>query len=202
MRVLSFRTPRSRRTQIIGAARSLFAARGFDGTSLSDLADAVGLKKPALFHHFLNKEEIYGAVVDQLLADVSEGLRVAFEKQGTFDERLIHFSDALVMTLYAHPDVRRLFGRALLECPPRGPDLRVRVAFEGLVAQFRELALCGVAEGRLSPETDPGQACLSALAIHFLDAVPGVRFATSRATAVREQTCLVLGITEAKGVEP
>lgn len=42
----------------------LFARHGFDHTSLKDLADAVGLSKAGLLHHFPTKEALYRAAVD------------------------------------------------------------------------------------------------------------------------------------------
>jgi len=40
------------RAATIAAATRLFAAQGFGGTALQDIADAVGVTKPAILHHF------------------------------------------------------------------------------------------------------------------------------------------------------
>lgn len=51
------------RSATIAAATRLFAAHGFDGTALQDIADAVGVTKPAILHHFPSKEHIRQAVL-------------------------------------------------------------------------------------------------------------------------------------------
>src|SRR3984893_4818926 len=56
------------RSATITAATRLFAAHGFDGTALQDIADAVGVTKPAILHHFPSKEHIRQAVLDGILA--------------------------------------------------------------------------------------------------------------------------------------
>jgi TetR/AcrR family transcriptional regulator len=56
------------RAATIAAATRLFAAHGFEGTALQDIADAVGVSKPAILHHFPSKEHIRQAVLDSMLA--------------------------------------------------------------------------------------------------------------------------------------
>ena len=53
--------------KILSVATQLFAQNGFNGTSLQAIADAVGLRKPSLLHHFPSKEAIREAVLDDLL---------------------------------------------------------------------------------------------------------------------------------------
>lgn len=55
------------RAGIVRAATRLFAAQGFDGTALQEIADAVGVTKPAVLHHFPSKEHIRQAVLDEIL---------------------------------------------------------------------------------------------------------------------------------------
>lgn len=51
------------RQRIIEAAAQLFARKGFYGTSIADLAQATGLTKGALYHHFKNKDALFFAVI-------------------------------------------------------------------------------------------------------------------------------------------
>ena len=48
---------------ILAAARRLFRQKGFAGTSTREIASAVGLRQPSLFHYFPNKEAIFRSVV-------------------------------------------------------------------------------------------------------------------------------------------
>ena len=52
----------SRLDQIVREAALLFREKGFSGTSMSDVARLVGVSKPALYHHFASKEELFVAV--------------------------------------------------------------------------------------------------------------------------------------------
>ena len=59
--------PEQTRKHTIEAASRLFTEKGFDGTSVQDIVDAVGMSKGAIFHHFNSKEEILYAVADREL---------------------------------------------------------------------------------------------------------------------------------------
>ncbi len=62
------------RQQIIEAATRLFAKKGFYGTSISDLTQAVGLTKGALYHHFQDKDAVFLAVVDSVRSTWDQSL--------------------------------------------------------------------------------------------------------------------------------
>jgi AcrR family transcriptional regulator len=51
--------------ELLRAARRLFAADGYQATSLDDVVDAVGLTKGAVYHHFSSKRELFAAVFEQ-----------------------------------------------------------------------------------------------------------------------------------------
>ncbi|GAA3540424.1 TetR/AcrR family transcriptional regulator [Nonomuraea rosea] len=61
----------NRRTEILAAAATLFAARGFHGVSIEDIGGAVGVSGPALYRHFSGKD----ALLAEMLLDISSRLR-------------------------------------------------------------------------------------------------------------------------------
>lgn len=63
---------RPTRERILTSAEKLFARRGFAGTSIRDITDAVGIKPPALYNHFPNKEDLYAEVLAASLRPLIE----------------------------------------------------------------------------------------------------------------------------------
>ena len=59
------------RQRILAVARSLFMTRGYRAVSTREIAEAVGVTQPALYHHFAGKEELYVAVLEEELAQQS-----------------------------------------------------------------------------------------------------------------------------------
>ena len=58
--------------KILDAALVSFAANGYKGTNLRDLAAGMGLSKSALYKHYASKEDIWNAVIDQMEVYYSE----------------------------------------------------------------------------------------------------------------------------------
>ncbi len=55
--------PGNTKERLIEAALELFAEKGYDGTSVDEIAQAVGIKGPSIYDHFKNKEAILQAIV-------------------------------------------------------------------------------------------------------------------------------------------
>ena len=58
-------TATERREQLIAISRALFAERGFDGTSIEEIAARAEVSKPVVYEHFGGKEGLYAVVVDR-----------------------------------------------------------------------------------------------------------------------------------------
>src|ERR1700722_191134 len=88
---------RSRREEILDEATQLFAERGYEGTSMADLAEKVGLRKASLFHHFASKEVLYAAVLARLVEHLGMPISKSVMLPGSFAERLDAMADAIVV---------------------------------------------------------------------------------------------------------
>jgi AcrR family transcriptional regulator len=74
----------NRRADIVRVAARLFREQGYDGTTVRDIAAAVGMRSGSPFYHFANKEEILYAVME-------EGLRQGLARS---EAALAHHADA------------------------------------------------------------------------------------------------------------
>ncbi len=63
-----------RREEILGVARALFMRRGYDGTSVRDVIDAIGISKGAFYHHFDSKADLLVALTEALADELTEQL--------------------------------------------------------------------------------------------------------------------------------
>ena len=72
-------TGKQRREQLIAIGRSLFAERGFEGTSVEEIAMRAGVSKPVVYEHFGGKEGLYAVVIDREMTrlehTITEALR-------------------------------------------------------------------------------------------------------------------------------
>jgi AcrR family transcriptional regulator len=58
-------TARQRREQLIVVAKALFAEKGFEGTSVEEIAARADVSKPVVYEHFGGKEGLYAVIVDR-----------------------------------------------------------------------------------------------------------------------------------------
>jgi AcrR family transcriptional regulator len=103
------------RDRILDAAEALFARRGFSGVGMREVAEAAGLGKSSLFHHFKTKVELYAAVVGRILDLIELRLMRTLAQGGPPLERFDRWLDTLIDTLAEHPAAPRLLLRSLFE---------------------------------------------------------------------------------------
>jgi AcrR family transcriptional regulator len=68
---------RERREQLLNVGRSLFAEKGFEATSIEEIASRAGVSKPVVYEHFGGKEGLYAVVVDREMSDLLDRLTAA-----------------------------------------------------------------------------------------------------------------------------
>lgn len=130
------------RERILDAAEELFAANGYDGTTLRDVASSVGIRNPSLYNHFQSKESLYEAVLERGLGPVLRMLREFVEQDrdaSAADEEIVSVVMAVLAERPALP--RLLHHEALAGGQRLTPALRAFIGpilFHGhLVAEPR-----------------------------------------------------------------
>lgn len=77
------------RAAIVAAAEQLFADKGYNATSVREVVEQAGCRKPALYYYFANKEDLYVRVL-QRACDALEGVLLdALSGPGSVRERLL-----------------------------------------------------------------------------------------------------------------
>lgn len=135
-------------------ATRLFAARGFFGASLRDIAKAVGIRKPSLLYHFPSKDELRQSVLEQMLARWNEAvpklLRAATSGQEQFDAIL----QETIKFFCADPDRARLLLRELLDRPAEMAPL-IEEHVEPWARIVSDYIRKGQDQGRVRKDVDP-----------------------------------------------
>jgi AcrR family transcriptional regulator len=67
-------TGKERREQLLDVGRKLFAEKGFEGTSVEEIASTAQVSKPVVYEHFGGKEGLYAVVVDREIRTLLDGI--------------------------------------------------------------------------------------------------------------------------------
>lgn len=137
----------STRAHILAEATHCFAETGYDGTSLNDIAAAVGIKRQSLLHHFPSKDLLYGEVFERLLSDWFERLADAIAASTTGLDKVEQVLKAGFDFFADNPDYVRLVRRGALDGGAHlGIDLAavLRPMWDRSVAYFQREMDAGV----------------------------------------------------------
>lgn len=105
------------RAQIRDAAIKLFAANGFRGTSIQEIAEAVGISKQLLLYHYASKEKLREAALSVLSESWNALLPLLLDAMTATPERLEVILDELSLVLEQKQDLARLVMMELITRP-------------------------------------------------------------------------------------
>ena len=123
------------RARLLDAAASVYAARGFAGATLDDVAEEAGLTKGAVYGHFGSKDNLLVALMEEYLAaEIAEQVAL-FDRHETTWKRPLAGSDRWMDELDQAPDAFRLLVEFWLAA---GRDERLRERFAAGLEALRE----------------------------------------------------------------
>jgi AcrR family transcriptional regulator len=125
------------RARLLEAAAHIYAARGFGGATLDDVAEEAGLTKGAVYDHFGSKDNLLVALIEEHLAAEIAAQVALFDRDETTWKRPFNGSDRWMAELDETPEAFRLLVEFWLAAS-RDERLRQRVAsgFEAVRQMF------------------------------------------------------------------
>jgi len=138
-----------RRRQVVDDAARVFAAHGFDQTSMQQLADELGVAAGGLYHYFGGKEALLIAICDELMDPLFDQARALLDEDRPAGEQLRALVRLWVAHVVAHRDHMLVFQqeRHVVEHGEQWRGVRdARKRFERLVD--------GVLDDALGPDVD------------------------------------------------
>ncbi len=120
---------------VLDAACLLFAERGYHGTSMRDIAEALGVRAPSLYNHVASKQDILFAIMDKAMDRAITALDEAVAGVDDVSEQLRRATESLVLDFLRFPaevtvcntEVRALDTRHRLEIVAKRDDYAARV---------------------------------------------------------------------------
>jgi AcrR family transcriptional regulator len=143
-------TPTDDKARILAAARAEFARRGYDATTIRDIATAAGIGTGTLYRKVESKEALLAQIVDTYAADFGTALQTVLAADGTEPQVLDGVARVFVHANRHFRDEARIviYGWSQREATS-SPLHEYYMATEQRLAQFQQLMRRGVEHGRL-----------------------------------------------------
>ena len=158
--------------EILKASLELFSVQGFEATSISQIADAVGIRKASLYSHFDSKQAILDAIVKEVLQQYGEHsifARANWEKDAdnlplTADEA-VRMIQGQIRYILHDPAISRARKMLVIEQfqNPELAKLQTKQNYSDVLGYFTGLIKCLIQKGVLAaddPEIMAAQFCL------------------------------------------
>jgi len=135
---------------------NVFWTQGYDGASVQELLDAMGVSRGTMYASFGDKPSLFAACFERYLSTVDAGVKEILRGSGSASEAIRNTLDAIAR--FVTEGVRRgcFVTNAAIELAPGEPVLheRVRKAIDATQGAYAEAIRRGIAQGEFRPDTD------------------------------------------------
>jgi AcrR family transcriptional regulator len=149
--------------RIVSAAAPLFAAKGFSGVSITDIAAAVGGSKANIFHHFPNKKALYIEAIRFVCQSLRSRLEPVADADRAGGNPLVMLAGRRLQQMFDEPDAVRLILREVF-VGEKGIDRSeiLHQNFGQFVGELRDEQRAG----RVRRDIDPALVAVTILALN------------------------------------
>lgn len=102
---MDIQEPIDMETRIIEAAKQVFVRKGYEATTMSDVAKEVGIGRTALHYYYRTKEMLFDAIFDQLMGALLPNIGRIVDEKNPFLEKLPKIIDEYMSLLQANPSL-------------------------------------------------------------------------------------------------
>jgi AcrR family transcriptional regulator len=145
-------TGKQRREQLIDVGRKLFADKGFEGTTVEEIASKAGVSKPVVYEHFGGKEGLYAVVVDREIAALLGAITGALSAEAGSRETLERAALALLDYIEGSTDGFRILVR---DSPPGQSTGSFASLISDVASQVEHILAAEFKRRKLDPKTAP-----------------------------------------------
>ena len=139
--------------KILQAAQEIFLAKGFDGSSINEIADKAKINKSLIYHHFFSKENLWKAVKTSLLQSYAgQDLSQIDFPMDSFKNFLKSFVTLRFKFYDDNPEIVRLISWQRLENNKKNIEGLQNKKFTSIVPQIQEFQQRGEIRSELDPE--------------------------------------------------
>ncbi len=142
--------PAATADKLIEIAESLFAEKGFYGTSIRDLSEGIGIAKSSLLHHFHTKEKLYGAVLKKLASEMTLEVKNIREQLADEKDQVFAFVQLLCDNSEKKPIRESIILRELLDNPKRAKKAK-KWFFVDYYKELTDMIKSGKSKGCFKP---------------------------------------------------
>jgi AcrR family transcriptional regulator len=163
------REKQTRENEMIQAAEAIFRQKGYENSSMDDIAREAQFTKRTLYQYFTSKDELFFAVLRKGMGKLQSAIEASIQPQANGFEKIQQVYQASYRFYLEYPEIFKLLNSI---GPARKSEADTNENREGYLvandAMFRGLAAIiseGQADGSISPELEPHKTAMSLLFI-------------------------------------
>jgi TetR/AcrR family transcriptional regulator len=149
---------------LLQAGITLFADKGYEGTSVREIVSMAGVTKPVLYYYFKSKEGLLRAILDWAAEEHEKILAEALQTPGTAFEKIVYLFHRIYQGLMENRHLFRLINNLFFGPPQGAPSYDIERFHRRMVEAIKEICIRGMYRGELR-ETNPEEAALLVLGV-------------------------------------